>query len=156
MNAIGQRDRQRIEKAVMAAERKTSGEIVPVIIPAAVSRRLLRLFPERLLGFYTRYRARRCFFELGIHKTAGHTGIVIVVFLQERRVEVVADKGISAQYPQKTWEELVLLIVRAAKKGQLVAGLCTAILRCGKILGAHCPRQKNDRNELPDRLHLRD
>lgn len=154
MQKFTKKDLQKIEQAVRSAEKKTSGEIVPLIVTAALPLWLKRFIPLKLSKYYTNYRARRFFFEQGIHKTVGQTGIIIVIFLQERCVEVIADKGISAHYPATTWEELVKIIVRSAQKDRLVQGLCQAIGRCGKILQAYCPRQKNDRNELTNKLRI--
>ena len=154
MHIFTQTELSQITAAVQQAELQTSGEIVPVIYEAAFPRRLYRFVPQKFIAAYTRYTARTEFYHLGIHKTQGRTGIVIVVFLQERRVEVVADKGISAHYTQNTWNELVTLITTAAKQEQLIAGFCKAIIRCGEILGAHCPRQVDDINELPDTVKI--
>lgn len=154
MHTFTKKELQQITQAVHKAESKTSGEIVPLIVTQSFSAALYKYIPKAIVHFNTRYQARKQFSKLGIHKTTGKTGILIAVFLQERRVEVVADKGISKYYPQSTWAELVTTITQAAKKEKLILGLCTAIARCGTILGRYCPRQKNDINELSDRLRI--
>ncbi len=154
--AFTKKELQQIKQAVIKAEAKTSGEIVPLIINKAFPASIYKYIPQAILHFNTHYQARKCFSKLGIHKTKGKTGILLAVFLQEHRVEVVADKGISEHYPQSTWEELVKTITQAAKKGSLAMGLCTAITHCGKILNEYCPIQKNDQNELPDRPRIID
>ena len=154
MYTFTKKELQQIKQAVHKAESKTSGEIVPLIITKSFPDFLYKYIPQAIIHFNTRYQARKQFAKLGIHNTKGKTGILIAVFLQERRVEVVADKGICKYYPQSTWTKLVTTITQAAKKGELIFGLCAALASCGTILGKHCPRQKDDVNELSDRLRI--
>lgn len=152
MQTFTKKELQQISQAVHKAEAKTSGEIVPLIITKSFPASLYKYIPQTIIHFNTRYQARKQFYLLGMQKTTGKTGILIAVFLQERRVEVVADKGISKFYPQNTWTKLVTTITQSAKKDKLIQGLCAAILGCGTILEKYCPREKNDVNELNDRL----
>lgn len=196
-------DLSEISSAVKKAEKKTSGEIVPLITEKAenyfegsvifafltllsvtliyllvspwrsvrgllvwqvagllLGSILVNIFPRlRLLCLgseyiakATRQRAIRAFYEHGLRHTRDKTGILIALFLQEKRVEVVADEGIAKKYPQKTWDEVVELIIQNAKKGQIKTGFIKGIERCGELLAKKCQIKHNDKNELKNRL----
>ena len=98
-------------------------------------------------------RALRAFRELEVSRTADRTGILILVSLLERRVQVLADSGINARVKPGTWDEIVEIVLRGIKAGDLCQGLCDAIDRCGEILSREFPIQADDVNELPDQLH---
>ena len=98
-------------------------------------------------------RALRAFRELEVSRTAERTGILILVSLLERRVQVLADSGINARVKPGTWDEIVEIVLAGIKAGDLCRGLCDAIDRCGEILSREFPIQPDDVNELPDQLH---
>jgi putative membrane protein len=98
-------------------------------------------------------RALRAFRELELTLTRDRTGILIVVSLLEHRVQVLADSGINARVKPGAWDEIVEIVLRGIREGDLCRGLCQAIERCGEILGEEFPLQPDDRNELPNRLH---
>jgi putative membrane protein len=89
--------------------------------------------------------------ELGMVETRDRTGILIYVSLLERRVVVLADRGIHARVAEGTWDGVVARIVDGIRRGQADEGLVEGIRLCGEILGRHVPAGPDDRNELPDR-----
>jgi len=95
-------------------------------------------------------KAMLSFFELGVHRTRDRTGILILISLFERRVQLLADEGIHVRVPEVTWEEIVQTITAGLHEGNACEALCTAIGRCADILEEHFPRRDDDRNELPD------
>ena len=195
-------DQERIGQAVIAAESKTAGEIVPMIVTSSAryteiellglivglfagliaegiwsdpwGSPFLNLWPVvgALLGFLVcRVPAvkrvlvakRRvaeamhatclaAFTEHGLHHTRDHTGILILISLLERRVQVLADRGINQKVAPGTWDEVVKILTAGLKSGQACDAFCKAIERCGDILAAHFPRRADDPDELPDRL----
>ena len=92
------------------------------------------------------------FTEHGLHYTRDHTGILVLVSLLERRVEVLADRGINAKVETGTWQEIVRILTDGLKTNHAGDAYCKAIQRCGEILAAHFPRQSDDKDELPNRL----
>jgi putative membrane protein len=98
-------------------------------------------------------RALRAFRELELSRTAERTGILILVSLLERRVQVLADSGINARVKPGTWNLVVDVVLAGIRRGDLCQGLCAAIDQCGEILAREFPIRPDDVNELPDRLH---
>jgi putative membrane protein len=98
-------------------------------------------------------RAEQAFYRHGLHKTKGHTGILILVSLLERRVQVLADKGIHDRVQSGTWDALVSGIIDGIRSGNGTDALCDAIARCGTLLAQVAPSGPGDNpDELSDEL----
>jgi len=95
-------------------------------------------------------KAMLSFFELGVHRTRERTGILILISLFERRVQLLADEGINAKVAHETWEEVVATITAGLHSDNACDALCAAIEQCAAILEQHFPRRSDDKNELPD------
>ena len=195
-------EQERIRQAVIAAESKTAGEILPMIVTTSAryteiellgvitglfvgmigegvwsdpwGSPFVNLWPivGALLGFlFCRIPAAKrwltpktrvaqaihttclaAFTEHGLHYTRDHTGILILVSLLERRVQVLADCGINQKVSPGTWDEVVQILSAGLKSGRACDAFCRAIERCGEILAEHFPHQADDKDELPNRL----
>lgn len=194
-------EKQRIEAAVREAEKRTSGEIVPMVVDAAYhypSAEILgaglfalalgvmlswafggssvwiflpvfalAYFPFKMLIRYLLPLKRRLlhpaeiaaeveekalvsFLEKGLHHTRDHTGVLILICLLERRVHVLADRGINAVVPPDTWKEIVTAVTAGIREGKACDALCTAIGRCGDLLEKNFPVKADDTDELPN------
>ena len=101
-------------------------------------------------------RAQIEFYELGISQTRDRTGILLFVSLMEHRAVVLADHSIAEKLDAEVWQELVDLMIRGVKRGDLAAGMTEAVQRCGELLSAHFPIAENDTNELRDHLIVKE
>jgi uncharacterized membrane protein len=142
MQPFTKKELAKIEKAVCLAEKKTSGEIVPLIYTA----KFWQINLEKV--------AIQEFQKLGIEKTIDRTGILLALFPNRRKVVVVADKAINDRCSKDTWTTVVDLIIVKAKQGKVIDGFCAGIKRCGEILTREFPIKKNDRNELSNKLRI--
>lgn len=97
-------------------------------------------------------RALRAFHQHGISRTRDRTGILILVSLFERRVQVLADEGIHSKVTPDIWNEVVEIILEGIRCGQAGDAFCRAIKRCGDLLARHFPIAPDDRDELPNRI----
>ena len=95
-------------------------------------------------------RARRHFMEAGVYDTIDRTGVLIFVSYLERRVELIADRGIHEQVDPAVWKEIVAKLVEGIRTNRLAGALEEAVEACGTILAGRVVRRKNDVNELPD------
>lgn len=192
---------KRIESAVQQAEKRTSGEIVPMVVDesyeypraeilgaglfslaAAVSlswaffgeslwhflwlfalcyfpfKCLIRSLPalrRRLIhpdeiSAEVEEKAVVSFLEQGLHHTRDETGILILISLFERRVHVLADRGINNVVPASNWDGIVQTITDGIHSGDTCNALCAAIDHCGQLLEEHFPVKSDDTNELPN------
>lgn len=118
---------------------------IPMVIRLVTSR-------ERL-AHKVALRAEQAFYQHGLHQTQGRTGVLIFVSLLERRVQVLADKGINDHVPAGTWDGLVSGIIEGIKTGQATDAICAAIAKCGALLAQVSPAGSGDNpNELSDSL----
>jgi putative membrane protein len=95
-----------------------------------------------------RDRAVRAFFEKGLYKTKANTGVLFFMSLLERKVWVLADKGIYEKIDQETLNRLALTVSRGVKDRRACDALCSAIDAAGKVLSQHFPIEPGDTNEL--------
>jgi putative membrane protein len=90
------------------------------------------------------------FYTSGLFKTRESNGIEIFLSVFERKVVVIADRGINEKMGEQHWTEVRDLIIRGIKEGKACAGICAAIEDCGRALAQHFPHRPDDVNELPD------
>lgn len=107
--------------------------------------------PRRVMKDAVRKRSRRHFMESGVYDTRDRTGILIFISLLERRVELIADRGISSVVPHQRWEAIVAELTRGIAAGRSGTSLVTAVESIGAILAEHVTRRDDDENELSDR-----
>ena len=95
-------------------------------------------------------KAQVSFLNQGLHETRDRTGILILISLFERRVQVLADSGINEKVPQHTWDEIVEMIIQGIKAGTACNATCRAIERCGELLHEYPPCPHDNVDELPN------
>jgi putative membrane protein len=88
------------------------------------------------------------FYRRNINNTVDHTGILIYISLFERKVRVVADRGINEKVAQDVWQEIVNIIVKGIHAKAQAKAIADAVDRCAEILSTHFPLKQGDRNEL--------
>ncbi|MFQ5697887.1 MAG: TPM domain-containing protein [Myxococcota bacterium] len=115
---------------------------------------LRRWLPEAMLEAPVERAARLAFLEEGLIETRDRTGVLIYISLLERRVRVLADRGIDDVVEPGTWDGVVETILRGIRAGRAEAGLVEAIRICGELLQASFPRRADDTNELSNRLRI--
>jgi len=109
----------------------------------------LFIFPRRREEMVQRC-ALRSFYEKGLYRTREQTGVLFFISLFERRVWILADKGIYAKIPQQTLQTYAADIAAGIKNGQAGEALCRQIEAVGAILSDNFPVRLDDVNELPD------
>jgi hypothetical protein len=133
-----------IEMAIADSEKTHGGEL-RFVIEGPLSLHLL------LHGQSPRHRAVDLFSQLRVWDTAHNSGVLIYVQLVDRRVEIIADRGIAAKVPQAQWSEICRAMEDCFRIKAWRRGALEAIDHVGRLLAAHFPATANDRNELPDR-----
>ncbi|HSA34458.1 MAG TPA: TPM domain-containing protein, partial [bacterium] len=106
--------------------------------------------PDATMEEEVRETASAAFFAHGLHKTRDESGILLYISVFERRVWILADRGINTNLPDGTWDEIVADLTRGIKQKKRGEAICAAIRRIGELLVAHCPAYREHANELPD------
>ena len=78
--------------------------------------------------------AVRAFYEKGLYKTRKNTGVLFFISILERKVWVLADKGIYGKIEQETLNKLALTVSQGIKGGRACDSLCDAIREAGELL----------------------
>lgn len=109
-------------------------------------RRLFSTNAERMTAVRTH--AAAMFHDRGIANTRAETGLLLYASLLERRLEVLADRGLLRQLVPHDWNALLneLRQERVLDSDAIVA----AIRSLGELLSRDVPRGADDVNELPD------
>jgi putative membrane protein len=97
-----------------------------------------------------RTRAFVAFYEHGLDKTRQNTGLLFFLSLFERKVHILADRGIYSKIGQETLDRYARIIAQGIKEGRACDALCQAIQDMGQLLSTHFPTVAGDTNELPD------
>lgn len=133
-----------IEQAVKASERLHRGELRFVIEGPLPFIYLLREMSARA-------RAEELFARLGVWDTEANSGILIYVQLVDRRVEILADRGIAARVPQEKWDEICRRMEAAFRLKAYRRGALEAVDDATRLLMLHFPSRRETSDELPDR-----
>jgi putative membrane protein len=97
-------------------------------------------------------RAVRAFYEKGLYKTKKNTGVLFFMSLLERKVWVLADKGIYEKIEQETLNRYSKMVSQGIKDGRACDALCDAIKESGEPLARHFPITHDDTDELSDEV----
>ena len=100
-------------------------------------------------------RAVAAFLEQEVFKTGARTGILVFLSLLERRVVILADKGISVRVEQHEWDAIAAGVVTGMRRGEPGPTLAAAIRRCGQLLAAHSLGIASSAGELSNELRHR-
>jgi putative membrane protein len=93
--------------------------------------------------------AAAMFYEAGIANTDAEMGVLIYLSLLERRLELIADRGVLKAAPPLEWNERVYELHRAGRIPQLET-LRREIRELGTMLAKYLPPTGENPNELPD------
>ena len=97
-----------------------------------------------------RARAVELFSRQRVWDTAENSGILIYVQLVDRKVEILADRGIAARVPQAEWDAICRAMEASFRGGEWRRGALRAVARAGALLASHFPARNHNPNELPD------
>ena len=140
---LARADLTAIGDAITACEKLHRGEL-RFVVEASMPLNALRADQS------PRARAVNLFSSLRVWDTEENSGILIYVQLVDRRVEILADRGIAAQVSQAEWDAICRGMEQRFREGQWRQGAVQAVTRAGELLATHFPARDNNPNELPD------
>ena len=136
---------------------------LPAALGALLGLWLVRVIPawrralagEDLLEREVRQRAVEAFLAEEVFRTRDRTGILIFLSLFERRVVILADRGIHEVVTQEEWDGIAHELASGIGAGRAVPALLRAIERCGALLRERRPATRGDDvNELADGVRV--
>jgi uncharacterized membrane protein len=144
-----------LESQVKEGERRHYGE-VRLCVEAGLPVRALwsHFWTAKPMAQLARDRAYAVFAKLGVWDTEDNIGVLIYLLLAERRIEIVADRGLNAHVTQAQWQGIIQQLAQPLAVGQFETGLREALADVNALLLQHFPLQagQRDHNELSDAL----
>jgi putative membrane protein len=93
--------------------------------------------------------AAAMFYEAGIANTNAEMGLLIYLSILERRLEVIADRGVLKGVNALEWNQLVSELHEAGQQAE-PAVLLSTMEKLGGLCCKHLPATGDNPNELPD------
>lgn len=88
------------------------------------------------------------FYRNGLFRTRDETGVLIFISVFERKVWVLADRGINEKVRKESWNRIVEMIAAGIREKRPAEAICNAVKTVGDLLTKHFPIQADDANEL--------
>lgn len=140
---------ERLTRRVAASERRHTGQI-RICIEAGLP--LSYLWRDAT----ARERAVTQFGKLRVWDTEHNNGVLIYLLLADRRIEILADRGLHARTAPDFWTTLASRLSDTLHQGDFESGLALAIEEIGLLLHQHYPDdgRTHNENELPNAVVL--
>lgn len=142
MKSLAKQDEERLILAIEQAEKNTSGEIRVHITSSCPG----DSFQEGL----------RVFKKLEMEKTEARNGVLVFLALEDKKMALVADKGINDLVPENFWQSTRDIMISYFKKDEIIEGLEKGLHEIGQQLSTYFPYQQNDTNELSNEISYDD
>lgn len=131
-------EEQEVVRAIVAAEKDTSGEIRVHLEPSSQKSPMER--------------AHEVFALLKMGNTKEANGVLIYVAVNDRKFAICGDTGIDKKVPKDFWDTTKDLMQAHFAQGEFKEGLVQGIRKAGKELQVHFPWTKDDTNELSNEI----
>ena len=134
----------RIQRAIAECEDGHRGQVMLVVEAELTSAQLWQELTSR-------DRARQVFAAQGVWNTEENNGVLVYLLLADRRVEIVADRGIEARVGAEEWRSICAMMEEHFRSGRYEEGAIAGVRAVAELLARHFPAGSSQRNELPDR-----
>ena len=101
-------------------------------------------------GVSVRQRAIDVFSLLRVWDTEANNGVLVYVLLADRKVEIVADRGIHRHAGDERWRAVCREIEHHYRKGDFLSGSVTGVQKISAELAFYFPATAEHGNEQPD------
>ncbi|MDD5181029.1 MAG: TPM domain-containing protein [Gallionellaceae bacterium] len=134
-----------IEEAIRQSETRHMGEL-RFAVEAGLD------WADLLAGTSSRKRALEVFSHLHVWDTERNSGVLIYLLLADRKVEIIADRGIHSCVGDAGWAAICRNMEKKFRAGEFEGGVLEGIAAITALLRQHFPAQDADSNsnELPD------
>ena len=120
-------EKKRIAAAIAEAERRTAGSIQVHVIGRMGKRDPLEL-------------AEKTFHALGLHKTPGRNGVLILISHLDHRFAIWGDEGIHSKSGQHLWDRAAQTLRAHFAERRYAEGIEACVRDIGQELARHFPK----------------
>ena len=139
---IPEEGQKKIVASIVAAEKKTSGEI------------RIHIEPKCKKNAYDR--AVEVFNELKMYATKQRNGVLVYVAYKSHVFAIIGDKGINDKVGADFWNKEKESLASYLSQGNPTEGLCTVVRQIGDSLSEFFPWQEDDVNEQSDEISYKE
>ena len=133
-----------VQREIAAQEKRHGGQVCFVVEAELHAAALWR-------DVSARDRAREVFALQGVWNTEDNNGVLLYVLLAERRVEIVADRGIDRRVEGRDWQRVIATMDPLLRAGRFEDAALAGVRGVSDLLAGHFPPRVNGTNELSDR-----
>ena len=133
-----------IERAVGAGEKSHRGQVRFVVEAELGTGQLWA-------GITSRQRALEVFSSLRVWDTEENNGVLVYVLLADRKVEIIADRGIHQHVGDERWSAICRELELHYRKRDFGSGSVVAVQKISAELALYFPATGEHCNEQPDR-----
>lgn len=139
---ITEAEHKQILRAILQAEKETSGEV--------------RVFIESKCSYVDALdRAKEVFERLKMYQTSERNAILIYLAVDHHQLAIFGDEGIHKKVGSEYWSNLVSQMSHHFRNYNITEGLCLTITELALELKKNFPYHKHtDTNELPDDIEF--
>ena len=127
------------------------GAAVCTLLAAFVPSIARLLLNRRRTDVEVRQYAESMFLRRALFATRGRTGVLVLVSLFERRIEIIADSGFDGRVTPAEWQDVIVRMTPHLRSGRPFDALRDALAAVEALLVAKAFRGSGAPNELPDR-----
>ncbi len=135
---LSHQDEQEIVRAILSAEKRTSGEI--------------RVHIEAHTRLDHFERAKEVFHLLKMDNTKDENGVIIYIAVNDKKFAIYGDRGIDKVVAEDFWDTTKNTIASHFKQGNHKEGIIDGVLMAGKELETYFPWLHGDTNELSNEI----
>ncbi|MES2325668.1 MAG: TPM domain-containing protein [Pseudomonadota bacterium] len=134
---------EKIGAAITAGEQRHRGELRLIVENSMPSDAIWA-------DVSNRQRAIALFAEYGVWDTEDNCGVLVYINLAERKVDIVADRGIGRKIDAATWQAVCGTMTAGFARGEFERSTLAAVEQVNALLAAQFPATGARANELPD------
>lgn len=133
-----------IQAAIAAGENQHRAEIRLIVEPALA-------LHAALAGVSSRERARELFSDYRIWDTEENCGVLVYINLADRKVEIVADRGVGKLLAAKEWQAVCQTMTQGFARGAFHDSAIAGLAQLNGLLKTQFPATGARPNELSNR-----
>lgn len=133
-----------IETAIRESEKLHMGEL-RFVVESSLE------WQDLFAGLTSRERALQVYSQLRIWDTEQNSGVLIYLLLADRRIEIVADRGINSRVDKVKWINVCQDIESQLRLGNFESGVLLGVSEITDLLQQNFPAQVHNPNDLPNR-----